>query len=75
MKIEDVGPNRFLFTFTSLADKDRVLGQGPWNFKGFYMILREWNSQETIDEVDLSLVEFWVQIHGLPLEIVDEDNA
>lgn len=39
------------------------------------MILKEWNPQETIDQVYLSMVNFWVQIHGLPLEIVDEENA
>lgn len=75
LKIEDTGPNRFLFTFTSTEDEERVLAQGPWNFKGYYMILREWNPRETIDEVDLSMVEYWVQIHGLPLEIVDAANA
>lgn len=74
-KIEDLGQNRFLFTFASLANKERVLSQGLWNFKGFYMILREWDPKQTIDEVELSMVEFWVQIHGFPLEIVDEVNA
>lgn len=39
------------------------------------MIRREWNPKETIDEIDLSMVEFWVQIHGLPLELVDATNA
>ncbi|KAB1225194.1 hypothetical protein CJ030_MR1G016592 [Morella rubra] len=33
------------------------------------------SKKETIDEADLSMVEFWIQIHGLPLEIVDEVNA
>lgn len=39
------------------------------------MILREWDPSQTLDEVDFSTVEFWVQIHGLPLEITDEANA
>lgn len=29
----------------------------------------------TIDEVDLSNVVYWIQIHGLPLKVFDEDNA
>lgn len=28
-KIEDVGANRFLFTFQSVEEKDSVLAQGP----------------------------------------------
>lgn len=39
------------------------------------MILQEWDPNQTLDEVDLSTVVFSVQIHGLPLEIVDVENA
>lgn len=70
LTIEDAGQNPFLFIFPSLADKECVLSQDPWNFKGSYIILRDWDPKKTIDEVKLSMVEYWVQIHGLPLEIV-----
>lgn len=60
MKIEDAGPNRFLFTFTSIGDNECILQQGPWNFKGSYMILQEWNPNDTIEEINLFMVEFWV---------------
>lgn len=75
LKVEDAGDNRYIFTFASLVEKVRILYQGPWNFKGSYLILREWDPSTTLDEVDLSMVEFWVQIYGLPLELVAEDNA
>lgn len=75
IKIEDAGPNRFLFSFSSMEDKEHIFREGPWNFNGSYMILKEWNPKESLEEVDLSVVEFWVQIHGLPLELVDADNA
>lgn len=39
------------------------------------MILQERDPPHTLEEVQLSDVVFWVQIHGLPLEIMDEDNA
>ncbi|KAB1205593.1 hypothetical protein CJ030_MR7G017765 [Morella rubra] len=66
IKTKDAGQNHFLFTFMSVADKDCVLLHDSWNFKGSYMILKEWDPKKTIDEVELSMVEFWVQIHGLP---------
>lgn len=75
LKIEDAGPNRLVFTFAMSDEKDLILSQGPWNFKGSYMGLRESNPSQTIDEMSLFDVEFWVQIHSLPLEIVDEANA
>lgn len=74
-KVEDAGTNRYIFTFASLEDEDHILYQGPWIFKGSYLILREWDPSQTLYEVDLTMVEFWVQIYGLPLELVDEENA
>lgn len=74
-KIEEVSPNRFLFTFISKEDKDRVLQMAPWNFKGLLMILKEWASGINIDETPLDHAEYWVQIHGLPLGSLERDNA
>lgn len=75
LRIEDVGLNKFLFSFQTMEEKNHVLSLGPWNFKGYLMILKEWRSRETIHEVDLSHAQFWVQIHELPLERLDEENA
>ncbi|KAB1203085.1 hypothetical protein CJ030_MR8G005521 [Morella rubra] len=54
LRIEYAGPNRFLFSFQSLKEKERVLRLGPRNFKGYFMLLKEWKRGETIDEVELS---------------------
>lgn len=75
LKVEDAGANRFLFTFQSIEEKNRVLNQGPWNFKESYMILKEWDPDKTLDELELVSVVYWVHIHGLPLELFDDDNA
>lgn len=39
------------------------------------MILKDWRQGESINDVELSYAQFWVQIHGLPMESLDEDNA
>lgn len=52
-----------------------MLAQAPRNFKGFLMILKEWTMGSSIDKTDLSKVAFWVQIHGLLLEVFDVENA
>lgn len=75
MRIEDAGPNRFLFSFQSMEEKEKVLRLVPWNFKGYLMILKEWRRSETINEVDIAHAQFWVQIHELPMESLDEENA
>lgn len=39
------------------------------------MILKEWKQGETINEVEISHAQFWIQIHGLPMECLDKGNA
>lgn len=48
-----------------MEDKENVLRQEPWNFKGSLMILQEWSF----------LATFWVQIHGLILGGIGRENA
>lgn len=47
--------------------KNWVLEQALWNIRGFPLILKPWQSSETLSEVDLSSFPLWVQIHGLPM--------
>lgn len=74
-QIEDVGPNKFLFAFASAEDKERILSQEPWNFKGSLMLLREWSPSSAMADIEMNMVSFWVQIHGLPLSGVVRENA
>lgn len=40
--IEDIYINTFLFTFPTQQDKERVLANRPWHFKGLHMVLSHW---------------------------------
>ncbi|KAF5477689.1 hypothetical protein F2P56_004306 [Juglans regia] len=75
LSIEDVGENTFLFTFASHQEKHRVLDNRPWNFKGFHMVLRQWPPGLSIHDIPLHMSIFWIQVHGLPLEMLTKPNA
>lgn len=75
LQIKDMGQNRFLFSFPSITARDRVLKQGPWNFRGSLMILKDWKLEATINDIDLSKATFWIRIHGLPLKGLEVVNA
>lgn len=66
---EDLKENRYLFHFHSCHDKDYILRSIPWNFKGHLLVLRVWPPDIGLDEID-----FWVQLHSLPLSIVSPAN-
>lgn len=39
------------------------------------MILKEWLPGQSLQEIDLKHTTFWIQIHGIPLEIMTLRNA
>lgn len=60
LTIEDLGPNTFLFTFPSPLEKYCVSLHCPWNFKGYYMVFKEWPLGLSLQEIDLIHFAFWI---------------
>lgn len=61
------GENTYVFGFKSENDVCKIMTLGPWSIMGSLMILRKWEAQKTLEEIDFSFIPFWVQIQGLPL--------
>ncbi|XP_035545856.1 uncharacterized protein At4g02000-like [Juglans regia] len=73
--VEDIDTNMFMFTFPKQQDKDRILANSPWNFKGFHMVLSHCPPELSINEIALNFSVFWIQIHGLPMDMPTNKNA
>ncbi|GLT71070.1 hypothetical protein SLA2020_431120 [Shorea laevis] len=69
LSVEVLAPNKFLFAVPLQSHVDRILQQGPWNIKGSLLLLQPWSLNLALDEVELVLCSFWVQVHGLPCRI------
>lgn len=52
-----------------------VFYQCPWNFNGYYMVLKEWPPDLNLQDIDLTHSAFWIHIYGLPLELMTTENA
>lgn len=74
-QIEDVGPNKFLFAFASAEDKERILSQGPWNFKGSLTLLREWSPSSAMADIEMNMSLFGSKSMGFPFGGVVRENA
>ena len=53
----------------------RAWDRRPLTVKGEHLFLERFNSDISVSEVDFSTTEFWIQIHGLPLNRQSEENA
>lgn len=61
------GDNIYAFGFKAEDDVTKIMRLSPWSIMGCLMILRKWDGQKTLEELDFSFSPFWVQIQGLPL--------
>ena len=73
--IKEVEEKVYIFRFGNWVEKERVLFQQPWSFNKALMVIREFDGKYTADSIELSWCPFWVQIHGIPLGMMNENVA
>ncbi|KAE8811357.1 hypothetical protein D1007_11729 [Hordeum vulgare] len=62
-----INPNLFSIQFNCLADWNKAMHQGPWDFNGYALILAEYDGFSNPEKVKLERLETWCQIHKLPV--------
>lgn len=75
VKVSDIGFNLFLFEFQKEEEAVEVVQKGPWYVMYKLVSLQKWTPQAIMNEIDFSGVQFWVHIHGLPLENLNIKSA
>jgi hypothetical protein len=70
-----VGHHKYLFGISKPEHVQSILDQGPWNVRGSLLLLKPWSPDLALDEVNLNLCSFWVQVHGLPGQNMAAVNA
>jgi hypothetical protein len=75
LAVETLAPNKFLFANPLQSHVDRILQQGPWNIRGSLLLLQPWSPDLALEEVELHLCPFWIQLHGLPTQNMTLRNA
>jgi hypothetical protein len=70
-----VGHHKYLFGISNQEHVQTILDQGPWNVRGSLILLKPWSPDLALDEVNLNLCSFWVQVHGLPCPNMAAVNA
>ncbi|KAL4335792.1 hypothetical protein GQ457_07G024510 [Hibiscus cannabinus] len=73
--INNLGNNFYLFVFPSITDKLRVLYQKPWSVQNKLIVLKEWPIGGTLEEIDFSIEDFWIQVHNILMSLISKNNA
>ncbi|KAI5352438.1 hypothetical protein L3X38_005329 [Prunus dulcis] len=54
---------------------DQIINEGPWSVTGFCFNVQRWPSNMAIEELPLHKVAYWIQAHGIPLNLLTAGNA
>lgn len=71
MKIIEVGDGFLQFKFSLESQLLWVMNNGPWSFDNHILLLRRWVGM-TAFSVTFHHVPFWVQVWGLPFDLITE---
>ncbi|KAJ1400226.1 Zinc finger, CCHC-type [Sesbania bispinosa] len=75
IQITDMGTNKSLFTFSTKDEAKEVMVKGPWYVMGSIISLQYWVPRIAAHEILFDRIPFWIQLHGLPLEMISTSNA
>ncbi|CAB4310432.1 unnamed protein product [Prunus armeniaca] len=62
----------------SMVDEDmadQIINEGPWSVMRFCFNVQRWPSNMAIEELPLHKVAYWIQAHGIPLNLLTARNA
>ncbi|MCH85964.1 DUF4283 domain protein [Trifolium medium] len=72
VKIKVAKTGLFLFQFAHAIDMEGVLQRGPWMFDNHMLIMERTHLGVQIENIPLYHVDFWVQVHNLPVGLMVE---
>ena len=74
-KIREAGDHILLFVFKLETDAERVLAQEPWSFDKHLVLFQRYDYSIPAKHLRFTKIMFWVQIHGLPMRMLDPETA
>ena len=66
VKFRPLEDNLYTLQFFCLGDWERVMQEGPWNFRGNTVIITPYDGVTKPTEVNLDTLNIWIQIHDVP---------
>ncbi|KAE8777283.1 hypothetical protein D1007_49961 [Hordeum vulgare] len=69
-----INSNLFSVQFQCLADWNKAIHQGPWDFEGMALVIFEYDDFTKPELVKLDRIETWCQIHMLPDMVLKREN-
>ena len=66
VSFRSIGKNLFVIQAFCLGDWKRIMEEGPWIFRGYALMMEEFDGSTTIPKETPNRVRTWIQIHKIP---------
>lgn len=73
--IKELNQQVLLIEFERKQDYDEIMDSCPWAIQGQCPSLKNWTGAMRIEDVDFMKTQIWVQVHGLELDRLNDENA
>ena len=73
-KFSPQGSGKFLVTFKSENEMNRILFKGPWIVRNELIVVQKIKGEEDLIGEVVNHVELWMQLHHLPLEQISNNG-
>jgi hypothetical protein len=70
-QFRDIGNNRFVVRFASKGDYKHAMNNGPWQFDFQMVLLKEYSGYVRPSDMVFDLVEIWVRVLDLPMDMMN----
>ncbi|KAJ4824553.1 hypothetical protein Tsubulata_038035 [Turnera subulata] len=74
LESKELGNNIVLLSFKDPDDRLRVMLETSWSI-GHPLVIKEWHSHLALKDIDFSISECWVQVHGLNPTQLSKDKG
>ncbi|KAJ4838370.1 hypothetical protein Tsubulata_040743 [Turnera subulata] len=75
LDVKELGTNIFLLSFEDPDDQFRIMMETLWSVAGNHLVIKEWPCHLALKEIDFSISECWVQVHGLNPSQLSKENG
>ncbi|KAJ4848992.1 hypothetical protein Tsubulata_009677 [Turnera subulata] len=75
VEVTEANDNMFVFKFTSIPEKERILAGSPWTFSGFLFCLKDWLVTVSLADLNFDVVPMWIKVQGLTPNLMTRSRA
>ncbi|KAM1553593.1 hypothetical protein TB2_006255 [Malus domestica] len=75
VEVKWVKDNTFIITVQDESTASMILSQVPWAVMKQNFSVRRWEKELALEEINMHIVSFWIQVRGVPLYLCSEENV